>query len=32
MTINLTAVLITALICLTVGGIFIAAIWKDGRR
>ena len=32
MTINLTAVLITALICLTIGGIFIAAIVSNGRR
>lgn len=32
MNINLTAVLITAIICLTVGSIFIAAIKNDRRR
>ena len=30
MTINLTAVIITAIICLTVGAIFIAAILNEG--
>lgn len=31
MTINLTAVIITALICLTIGVIFVTAIKKNDR-